>query len=65
MRKEYSVPEQIRQISKYMRVVYLGHVMGTKDPWGELSGMFTIGKKLDVEDLLRERWVEYDESLGL
>jgi len=65
MQKEYPIPDRIREISKSMRVIYLGHVVRTEDPWRELTGMFTIGKRLDVEDRIRERWVEYDESLGL
>ncbi|MFQ6117411.1 MAG: hypothetical protein ACE5LQ_04005 [Candidatus Bipolaricaulia bacterium] len=65
MQKEDLVPEKIREISKSMRVIYLGQIVPIGDPWEELTGMFTIGKRLDVEDLIRERWVEYDESLGL
>lgn len=64
MHKGYIIPEQIREISRHMKVIYLGHVTETKDPWVELTGMFTIGKKIDVEELIEKRWLEYDENLG-
>ena len=64
MQREYSVPEQVREISKYMRVVDLGYVLETKDPWKELTGMFTIGRRIDVEGLIKNRWLEYDDSIG-
>lgn len=64
MRQEHSIPQQVKEISRHMKVVYLEQVVETKDPWEELTGMFTIGRELNIEDLIKQRWNEYDESLG-
>ncbi|MFN4217932.1 MAG: hypothetical protein ACK4HB_01380 [Candidatus Bipolaricaulia bacterium] len=64
MRQEYPIPQQVKEISRHMKVIYLERVVETKDPWEELTGMFRIGRELSVEDLIKQRWSEYDESLG-
>jgi 2-methylcitrate dehydratase PrpD len=55
----------VKEISRHMKVVYLEQVVETKDPWEELIGMFTIGRELNVEDLIKQRWNEYHAHTAL
>ncbi len=64
MQKEYPVPDEVRAISRHMKVIHLGYVAETGDPWAELTGMFSIGREIDAEDLIKKRWTEHDEGLG-
>lgn len=62
---EYKIPDRIKEISKRMKVIYLEKVSERGDGWEDLNGMLTIGKEVDVENLIKSRWLEYDEDLGL
>lgn len=58
------VPGEIKEVSRRMKVIYLEKVSDAGDPWEKLKGMFTIGKAIDVEDLIKTRWLQYDEDIG-
>lgn len=60
----YEVPGKIKEVSRRMKVIYLERVLDAGDPWERLKGMFTIGKEIDVEDLIKTRWLQYDEDIG-
>lgn len=46
-----SVPKQISELSKKFRIVWMGKEGG--DPWDEITGKIEVGRKVNVEELLK------------
>lgn len=62
MLKNLDIPEEIKQISKNIKIVYFGvAIQKKKDPWEQLTGKITIKRKIVVEDMLHLKGFE-DES---
>lgn len=59
------IPDRIKEVSKRMKVIYLEKVSEKGNGWEDLNGMLTIGKEVNVENLIKSRWSEYNEDIGL
>jgi len=51
-----SVPKEISELSKKFKVVWKQKEEG--DPWDEITGKIEIGRKVDIEKLLKEKGFE-------
>ncbi len=61
MLKNMDIPEEIKQVSQNIKIVYLGvAIQKKKDPWEQLTGKIAIKRKVVVEDLLHLKGFEDD-----
>jgi len=51
-----SIPKEISELSKKFKVVWKQKEEG--DPWDEITGKIEIGRKVDIEKLLKEKGFE-------
>lgn len=50
------IPEEIFNLSRESRIIWMGKERG--NPWKEITGKLRIGKKVNVERLLKEKGFE-------
>lgn len=54
-----SVPKEIAELSKKFKVVWMEKEEG--NPWDEITGKIEVGRKVNVEELLKEKGFEENE----
>ncbi len=59
MLKNLDIPEEIKKVSRNIKIVYLGeNVQKKEDPWEQITGKITMKRKIVVEDLLQSKGFE-------
>ncbi len=59
MLKNLDVPEEIKKVSRNIKIVYLGETVQKKeDPWEQITGKITMKRKIVVEDMLQSKGFE-------
>ena len=50
----------LEELSHNMKVIYLGvEIRKTENPWGNITGKIKLGKKINIEELLKHRGFEH------
>ncbi|MGB8218473.1 MAG: hypothetical protein WCE94_14345 [Candidatus Methanoperedens sp.] len=59
MLKNLDIPGEIKQISRNMKIVYLGvEIQKAKDPWERFTGKIIMKQKVDIEEMLHSKGFE-------
>lgn len=59
MLKNMHISEDIKKVSKNIKIVYFGEAIQKKeDPWEQLTGKITMKRKIVVEDMLHSKGFE-------
>ena len=52
------LPLSLREISQHMKIIRFGFMRSKKDPWEKITGLFKIGKKIAIEDIVKQKGFE-------
>ncbi len=52
------LPTEIRQISQRMKIIRFGSVFPKGDPWKKITSIFKFGKKVNIEQFLKQKGFE-------
>lgn len=59
MLKNLDIPGEIKQVSRNIKIVYLGvEIQKAKDPWEQITGKIMIKQKADIEERLHSKGFE-------
>lgn len=59
MLKNLDIPGEIKQVSRNIKIVYLGvEIQKAKDPWEQLTGKIIMKRKVDIEEMLHSKGFE-------
>ena len=59
MLKNLDIPGEIKQVSRNIKIVYLGvEIKKAKDPWERLTGKIIMKQKVDIEEILHSKGFE-------
>lgn len=57
--EEFPLSQRIKEISEKVKIIRFGIVYETKrSPWDRLTGMFTMSRPVDIEEMLDARGFE-------
>lgn len=51
-------PSLIKEISQHIKIIRFGFTHSKQDPWGEITGLFKLGKKIAIEDFMKQKGFE-------